>query len=231
MPSNRRALVAPVNSNVGPAASVELLAVAALGGLLVGVSSRNGRAAGLTRAAGLALIGVAARPLVAAAVRSAGARRRTVAMTSSIEIARPVADVFAFFKDFENFPRVIGSVRSVLDYQDGRSHWQVYTPSGRLVEWDAVINKYVPNSVIAWESVVRSLVDSSGVIRFTALSASRTRVDLTITHRPLTTTMKDAVRSLLAPRAATRVDDHLDHIRFYLESLPTPSVIETAANP
>jgi uncharacterized membrane protein len=223
MRRNRVALSAPVNDNTEPATHLELLAIAALGGVLIGTSGKNGRASALARVAGVALIGVAARPLIAAAVRSAGARRRTVAVTSSIEIARPVQEVFAFFKDFENFPRVIGSVRSVLDYQDGRSHWEIYTPSGAVVAWDAVVNKYVPNSVIAWESVVRSLVDSSGIVRFTSLSPTRTRVDLTITHRPLHTTLKDAVRALLAPHPTRVVDSHLDRIRFYLESLPAPA--------
>jgi uncharacterized membrane protein len=223
MPRNRPALAAPVNANLAPSTSLENLVVAALGGVLLGVSAKRGRAGAAARIAGLALVGVAARPLIAAAVRSAGARRRSLAVTSTIEIARPVHEVFAFFKDFENFPRVIGSVRSVLDYQDGRSHWQIYTPSGAVVEWDAVINKYVPNSVIAWESVVRSLVDSSGIIRFTATSPTRTRVDLTVTHRPLHTSLKDAVRALVSRRASSIIDDHLDHIRFYLESLPAPA--------
>ena len=99
-------------------------------------AARRGRArAALARLAGLALDrrGRASRSCASAFAEPArdGAR---VACTSSIEIERPVADVFAFFKDFENFPRVIGVVRSVVDYQDGRSHWEVYTPSGGVVD-------------------------------------------------------------------------------------------------
>ena len=224
MPETRPALTAPINPVTPRSELLDALAVAALGGILVGMSRRNSRAGTLTRIAGLAMIGVAARPFISAAVRRAGARRRSVAVATSIEIGRPVAEVFAFFKDFENFPRVIGSVRSVLDYQDGRSHWELYTPSGAVVAWDAVVTKYVPNSVIAWESVVRSLVDSSGIVRFTALSPSRTRVDLTITHRPIQTTLKDAVRTLLAPQTGHMIDRHLDRIRFYLESLPVAPI-------
>jgi uncharacterized membrane protein len=214
------AIAIPVNETTESITPLDLLGVAALGGVLLGVTGRHGRGSTAARLAGLALIGVAARPFVAAAVRRAGTRRRSIAVTSSVEIARSVQEVFAFFKDFENFPRVIGSVRSVHDYQDGRSHWEVYTPSGAVIQWDAVVNKYVPNSVIAWESVVRSLVDSSGIVRFTALSPSRTRVDLTLVHRPRYTSLKDATRALFARHPSDRIDDHLDQIRFYLESLP-----------
>jgi uncharacterized membrane protein len=173
------------------------------------------------------MISVAARPLISADRSACGsAPSHRCPDVVDRDHRRPVAEVFAFFKDFENFPRVIGSVRSVLDYQDGRSHWELYTPSGAVVAWDAVVTKYVPNSVIAWESVVRSLVDSSGIVRFTALSPSRTRVDLTITHRPIQTTLKDAVRTLFAPQASHMIDRHLDRIRFYLESLPVAPTAE-----
>jgi uncharacterized membrane protein len=208
----------PINTVDTPSA-LELFAVAALGGALIGLS-RRGRGSSLVRLAGFALVGAAARPFVTAAITRAGARRRNIAFSSSVEIERPIADVFAFFKDFENFPRVVGAVRSVVDYQDGRSHWEVYTPSGSVLAWDAVVTKYVPNSVIAWESVVRSLVESAGVARFTALSPTRTRVDLSVTHHPLHTTLKDAVRALVAADPRKTVSANLDHIRFYLESAP-----------
>jgi len=229
MPQSRTALSAPINPVTPSSELLDALAVAAVAGALIGMSGRKTRGSALVRIAGYAMLGLAARPFISAAVRKAGARRRSLSTTSTIEIARPVPEVFAFFKDFENFPRVIGSVRSVLDYQDGRSHWELYTPSGAVVEWDAVVTKYVPNSVIAWESVVRSLVDSSGIVRFTALSPSRTRVDLSITHRPIQTTLKDAIRTLLAPPGSNMMDRHLDRIRFYLESLPVAPTVSSEA--
>jgi uncharacterized membrane protein len=224
----RTAVARPINVIQSPS-PLELFAIAAVGGALIGLS-RRGRGSAAARIAGLALVGVAARPFIAAAITRAGAKRRNIKFNSSVEIERPIADVFAFFKDFENFPRVIGAVRSVVDYQDGRSHWEVYTPSGSVLSWDAVVTKYVPSSVIAWESVVRSLVQSAGVARFTALSPTRTRVDLSVTHQPLHTTLKDAVRALLATDPRKTVNDNLDRIRFYLESVPAKTS-EPAAEP
>lgn len=206
------------------------LALGALGVLLVVAAPRRRRSGTLARLAGLALIGVAVSPTIERRIRRAGARRRTLALGASIDIERPVADVFAFFKDFENFPKVIGALRSVIDYQDGRSHWTAYSPAGNVIEWDAVVTKYVPNSVIGWESVTRAVVESVGLARFTAVSPTRTSVALEITYRPAQTTLGDALRALVSPPFAERLRRDLEHVRFYLESFP-PRLVEDPEEP
>lgn len=203
------------------------LAVAAVGGALVALGPSDRRAGTLMRLAGLALIGLGAGPLVREQIRRAGARRRSLATHSSIEIGRPVSHVFRFFKDFENFPRVIGAIRAVVDYEDGRSHWEIYAPSGNTIEFDALVTKYVPNSVIAWKSVAGSSVDSSVLIRFTPLSPQSMRLDVDVLYSPAHTDLSDAVRALVAPRATERLQAGLDHARFYLESLPASEPPET----
>jgi uncharacterized membrane protein len=205
-------------SLVPESASLQL-AAAALGGLMLGIRSHDRRAAALLRIAGLALVGVAAKPLVERAVRRAGERRRTVGLQSSIEIGRPISDVFTFFKDFENFPRVFGGLRSVVDFQNGLSHWETYSPSGDVIAWKAVVTKYVPNSVIAWESTPDSAVEVRAMMRFISLSADRTRLDFAASSRPTVTTTKDAIRALMGSPPEDRFMRDLDHVRFYLESL------------
>src|SRR5262249_20602187 len=155
-------------------------ALGALGGALLAADPENRAARTVVRAAGLALIAYAAGPLIDRAVRAAGARRRRIAFRSSFEVDRPLPAVFALFKDFENLPRVIGTVHSVVDYQDGRSHWVGYTPAGRQIEWDVVVTKYVPNTVIGWESTPSGPVDVRAQLRFSPVSATRTRVDIEV---------------------------------------------------
>jgi len=200
------------------------IALGALGVLLVAAAPRRRPSGTLIRLAGLALIGVAASPTIERRIRRVGARRRTLALRESINIERPIADVFAFFKDFENFPKVIGALRSVTDYEDGRSHWAAYSPAGRVIEWDAVVTKYVPNSVIGWESVTHA-VESVGLARFTAVSPTRTSVALNVTYHPAQTTLSDALRALVSPPFAVRLRRDLEHVRFYLESFP-PRLVE-----
>jgi len=171
------------------------------------------------RGAGAALVLYAARPWIERAILAAGERRRRVALRSSVEIDRPLQAVFAFFKDFENLPRVVGSVRSITDYQDGRSHWEAYTPAGQPIEWDVVVTKYVPNSVIGFESVPGSVVDVRAQFRFTRISSTRTRFDVETYFAPHVTGLGDAMRAIVTPANERRIMGDLDHMRFYLETV------------
>lgn len=138
-------------------------------------------------------------------LRRTGATRRAVDMRMTVVVERPLTEVFEFCRDFENFPTIVDLLLSVEDYQDGRSHWAVRSPTGDSIEWDANVTKYVPNSVIAWESVPDSPVAASGMMRFAPLSEKETRLDIALTYRPMRTGLNDAVRALMALPNARKV--------------------------
>lgn len=138
-----------------------------------------------------------------------GAARRAVNLRTTLIIERPIHDVFEFCRDFENFPKIVDVLLNVEDSQDGRSHWAVRSPTGHSVEWDATITKYVPNSVIAWESVPGSPVYASGLMRFAPLSPTETRVDMSLRYRPLHTALSEAVRAMIVPSNTRRLRTEL----------------------
>ncbi len=144
-------------------------------------------------------------PTVARMVRRAGAARRAVDLRMSVVVERPITEVFEFSHDFENFPEITDELLSVEDSQDGRSHWVVRSPTGRTIEWDAIVTKYVPNAVIAWESVPGSSVESTGLMRFAPVSPGQTRVDITLTYLPLHTTLAEAIRAIFRSTSAQRL--------------------------
>ena len=115
----------------------------------------------------------------------------------TVVVERPVSEVFEFCRDFEKFPEVINGFLEVTDHQDGRSQWKVQTPRGEIIEWEALVTKYVPNSVIAWESKPGSAIQASGLMRFAPLSASETRVDVSLTYLPKHTGLGEAFGALL----------------------------------
>jgi uncharacterized membrane protein len=144
-----------------------------------------------------AVIGGVIGPKALNWLRRIGTARRAIDMRTTVVVERPVVEVFAFCRDFENFPRIVDGLLSVVDTQDGRSHWAVRSASGDVIEWDATVTKYVPNSVIAWQSTPASKVRAGGLMRFAPLSPTETRVDITVTYLPLKTNLGDALRALV----------------------------------
>lgn len=180
----------------------------------------DSRATGLARALGAACLAVVSWPFVDASIRMNGHRKRRIDVHSSVEIGRPVPEVFDFFKDFENLPLIVQNLTAVRDTQDGRSHWVVRSPSGVALEWDAVTTKYVPRSVIGFESIPGGPVEVSTTLHFVPLAPDRTRLDVDVTYRAMHTELSDAVCALLSRRPARRMLTDLERTRTYLESLP-----------
>ena len=161
------------------------------------------------RIAAATSIAGAAVPSVLHWLRRTGSKRRSVDMRMTVVVERPVNEVFEFCRDFENFPKIVDVLLSVEDSQDGRSHWAVRSPTGQTIEWDAIVTKYVPNAVMAWESVPGSVVRAGGMMRFSPLSAQETRIDVSLTYQPLRTGLNEALHALVSSPNTRRIRGEL----------------------
>lgn len=193
------------------------MAAAVLGGVLIGVTrTHRGVLATAARLVGGALVAGVLGPSLSNGVVRAGAQRRRVRLRTTLVVQMPVRDAFAFCRDFENFPRVVLALERVVDYQDGRSHWEVRSPRGELLAWDVVVTKYVPNVIIAWQSVPGSVVDCSGLIRFAPIDAESSRLDVEIQYDPCHTGFRDAIRALVDTSRAKQLEADLARAKRYL---------------
>jgi uncharacterized membrane protein len=205
---------------------------AAIGGSLVVYGSRRRGALGtLVGLAGAGIVANAIAPVVGSLLRNAGLARQTVNLHTTVIVDRPVREVFALCSNFENFPRVVGELRGVTDFDDGRSRWAIAKASGELLEWDVLVTKYVPGQVIAWESVANSPVESTGVVRFAPEGPDRTRLDFTLRYRPASTSLGDAVRALVAPPRAPAVRAAMAKASDQLHQLTPPTGVAVEAPP
>lgn len=88
--------------------------------------------------------------LIPQLVGRAGASR-IIRLEKSIQIGRPVEEVFDAWTDWERLPRVTENIADIRHYGD-RSHWRVQV-NGKPLEWDAIIEQKIPNQAIGWKSV------------------------------------------------------------------------------
>lgn len=205
-----------------PAKPLSSLLLGAAGGALVG--SRSRRPAGaIATVAGLAMVGVAASGPVGAALRRAGTRRHTDRVRVSFVVEDSVPDVFRFCSDFENYPHFIRALREVHDFGDGRSRWVALTPTGRVVEWDAVTTKFVPYRVIAWQSTPRSVVRISCTIRIVPERGGGTCVKVAIDYSLPTERIRDAVAALASRRRTRELEADIRRLGEHLAGGTSPA--------
>jgi len=84
----------------------------------------------------------------------------------SATINRSPAELYGFWKNFENLPRFMKHLESVNVIDDRRSHWVAKSPVGDSIEWDAEITSDEPNAHIGWKSVEGSDIANSGMVQF-----------------------------------------------------------------
>ncbi|HEY1953350.1 MAG TPA: SRPBCC family protein [Gemmatimonadaceae bacterium] len=108
-----------------------------------------------------------------------------VVVGASVTVNKPVEEVYAFWKDQQNYPRFMSAIDSVKPTSERRARWKIEAPAGLSVEWDAEIVNDTPNEMISWRSVDASPVQNTGTVRFRRAAGERgTEVQLEAEYRP-----------------------------------------------
>jgi uncharacterized membrane protein len=109
------------------------------------------------------------------------AKDRIIRIRKAITIGRAAEELYRFWRDFENLPRVMTHLESVRVTGERRSHWKAKAPLGFRVTWDAEIVEDQPNERIAWRSLEGAGVKNAGSVTFEPAPGGRgttVRVDL-----------------------------------------------------
>lgn len=148
-----------------------------------------------------------------------------VRVDESITIDRPAEELFRFWRDFTNLPRVMRHVKSVTNIHNQRSHWLVMGPAGIDVEWDAEIVMERPNELIAWRSLHGAEVASAGSVHFRRAPGNRgTEVRVVLKYEPPAGKL-GAWAAWLAGRAPEQeIQEGLLRLKSTLEAGEAPSV-------
>jgi uncharacterized membrane protein len=144
-------------------------------------------------------------------------------------VRRPRAEVYGFWQDFENLPTFMTHLDAVVVIGDGRSHWTAIGPAGRTVEWDAEIVEFVPDELIAWESLKGADVDNAGVVRFVDAPGGRgTEIHLDMQYSAPGGALGSTLAKLFGGDPGMQVQDDL---RRFKQVVETGEVIRSEGTP
>lgn len=105
--------------------------------------------------------------------------RRGIHVEESVILNKPIAEVFRFWRNFENLPQFMEHLDQVAVREEGISHWVAKGPAGTRVEWEARIINEIDNKLIGWQSLEGSMIATAGSVNFDETEhGTRVRVHL-----------------------------------------------------
>jgi len=118
-----------------------------------------------------------------------GSRRsRVIRLEKSIQIGRPVSEVFSTWANLESLPQISDYIQSIRRYGN-RSHWVVRV-DGRVLEWEAQVEQFIPNQAIGWKTI--NGPKHTGRITFATIG-NDTLVQITMNYAPPARALKPLV--------------------------------------
>lgn len=227
--SARKTLPALGRANVAPG---ERLGSLVTGAALLAAGLRRGGAPGLLSAAAggaLLLRGATGHCALyqALGINTAGPRTEGASLVGNdgicvektLIINRSPEDLYRFWRDFENLPRVMRHLESVTVQDGRRSRWVVRGPAGRTVEWDAEIINERENELIAWRSLEGADVRNAGSVRFTPDELGRgTWVKISLMYQPPAGRLGAAVARLFGEEPHQQIEEDLRRLKQFLET-------------
>lgn len=102
----------------------------------------------------------------------------------AVTINRPRAELYAFWRDFQNLSTFMENIEKVQPTGVDRSVWTIKAPAGQTVDVETEIVTDRPDELIAWRSVEGSDIDTEGRVSFRDGGARGTIVEAIIAYKP-----------------------------------------------
>ncbi len=145
-------------------------------------------------------------------------------VAESFTIARPPQELYAYWRNFENLPRIMRHLESVTVIDDKRSHWVAHAPTlyGGRVEWEAEIINDEPDYLIAWQSLPGADVHNAGSVRFIDAGERGTEVKVVIEYLPPAGRVGQWIASLTGQEPQQQIREDLQNFKHRIESGEMP---------
>jgi uncharacterized membrane protein len=135
----------------------------------------------------------------------------------SVIINRAPAELYGFWRNFENLPRFMNHLESVKRFGGNRSHWVAKGPVGKTVEWDAEVYNEKEGEMIAWRTLEGSQVASAGSVHFEPAGEGATNVRVNLKYDPPGGKLGSLVARLFGENPQRQVEEDLARFKEIME--------------
>ncbi|XXX77186.1 SRPBCC family protein [Sorangium sp. So ce134] len=143
----------------------------------------------------------------------------------AVTVARPAADLYKFWRNFENLPRFMEHLAEVEVIHDRRSRWTARAPGGGSVSWQAEIIEDREGELIAWRSREPADIENAGSVRFVPAPGGRgTEVHVTIDYKAPAGALGRGIAKVFGEEPDQQLRDDLRHFKQLMEAGEIPTI-------
>jgi len=146
-----------------------------------------------------------------------------VRIEHTVDVYCPAAELFQFWRQVDQLPRILRHVESVEAVDEWHSHWVARGPLGPALEWDAEIINERENQLIAWQSVHGADLKNAGSVRFEPLDEEITRMKVCLELQPVGGTAALTLARLFGTDPQRELESDLERFKDFAERELTPS--------
>lgn len=151
-----------------------------------------------------------------------------VHVTKALTINKSPAELYEFWRNFENLPVFMRHLEAVTTTDEKTSHWKAKAPLGQSVEWNAEVTSDIPNQRIGWKSLEGSDIANSGVIEFLPTRDRGTEVKVTMTYEAPGGKLGEWIAWALGEEPSIQVAEDLRRFKSLME---TGLIMKTEGQP
>lgn len=141
-----------------------------------------------------------------------------VEVVKSVSINKPAAELYKFWRDFENLPQFMNHLEAVKVIDDKHSEWTAKAPLGMQVNWKATITNDMENRRISWQSDEDADVPNRGMVEFMEDGKNGTIVKVTLKYEPPAGKLGELAAYFLTEEPDTQVEEDLRNFKRLMET-------------
>ncbi len=141
-----------------------------------------------------------------------------IRVEKSVIINKGRAELYRFWRNFENLPRIMNHLEEVRVLSSACTHWIAKAPAGMTVEWDAEIRHDQENELIAWRSLDEAEVPNAGTVRFLHFAEGQTEVRVSLEYHPPGGRLGAWIAGLFAENPEKQITEDLARFKQMMET-------------
>jgi len=166
-----------------------------------------------------AVLGVTALDVVCSQKLRASRAARPIELHASVAVQRTPEELYKFWRELSNLPRVLSHVEAIETYEGGRFRVQGKRVAGRELSWDAQIIDDIPNEQFTWSSTTSAPLASRGQVSFRPLGGDRgTSLQLSLRFEPRPGTVASTLLHMLGDAPEQLLKAELRRFKQWIET-------------